>query len=284
MAKKIVNRAEFARMAGVSGASVTKACNSRLAAACVGKRIDLNHPDAQSYLSEKTEPRPESPATGVDPLYEEAVAWCQEVNRYSISGIQRQFKIGYNRASQIVATMKATGVVPNGAPSAAPPPPPQKPKKAHVRGTASAKEKKKRAGNPGVPVDENGVIQVPEDIQAFLDFTLRDLIEQFGTDIRFVDYLNAAQKIEAINEKRLKNAATKGELISRALVQNAVIDVFNSAHLRLLKDGAKSIASGVVSKHSAGAEISEIEAYISDILGSFIKPVKAKITRALKDA
>ena len=114
--------------------------------------------------------------------------------------------------------------------------------------------------------------------------TLRELLERFGTDTAFVDWLSATQKIEAINEKRLKNAQTKGTLISRDLVKVGVIDTFNSAHLRLLKDGAKSIAAGVISKNSSGAELSEVEAYVSDILGSFIKPIKNKIARVLKNA
>ena len=149
------------------------------------------------------------------------------------------------------------------------------------RGQAAVKEAKKREPPPE---EREGTIDIPEDIQAFADFTLRELIEKFGTDTRFVDWLSATQKIEAINEKRLKNAQTKGELISRELVKNGVIDTFNAAHLRLLKDGAKSIAAGVISKHAGGAELSEVEAYVSDILGSFIKPVKGKITRVLKNA
>ncbi len=111
-----------------------------------------------------------------------------------------------------------------------------------------------------------------------------ELIEQFGTDTRFIDWLNATQKIEGINEKRLKNAATEGKLIARELVENGVINIFNSAHLRLLKDGAKSITAGVLSKHGGGAELAEIELFVTDILGSFIKPVKSKIVRILKDA
>ena len=116
------------------------------------------------------------------------------------------------------------------------------------------------------------------------DFTVREVFEKFGTESRFIDFLAAIQKIEAINEKRLKNAQTKGLLISRELVKNGVIDTFNSAHLRLLKDGAKSIAAGAISKHSSGAELAEVEGYVSDILGSFIKPVKSKIDRVLKNA
>lgn len=291
MVKKLVSRAEFARQAGVSGAAVTKACNSILKDAVDGKRLDANHPSAVAYLEEKVRAQTPAPATGLDNLYEDAVVWCNEQGRYSTSSIQRHFKIGYNRASAIMATMRANGLIPAGMDpldKTAPPATQKKadpvvttPAKPHVRGTAAAKEARKRQPPPE---EREGTIDIPEDIQAFADFTLRELIEKFGTDTRFVDWLSATQKIEAINEKRLKNAQTKGELISRELVRNGVIDTFNAAHLRLLKDGAKSIAAGVISKHSGGAELSEVEAYVSDILGSFIKPVKGKITRVLKNA
>lgn len=151
----------------------------------------------------------------------------------------------------------------------------------HLRGTAYLREKRKK--EPPYEVTNKSDIEFPEEIQGFLDFTLRDLITKFGTDLRFLDWLNATQKIETINEKRLKNAQARGDLVSKALVKKAVIDEFNSAHLRLMKDGAKSIASGVISKNASGSELSEIEAYVSDILSSFIKPIKRKINKSLKE-
>lgn len=47
----LVTRAEFARIAGVSAAAVTKACRRRLAPACVGRRVALEHPAASAYLA-----------------------------------------------------------------------------------------------------------------------------------------------------------------------------------------------------------------------------------------
>lgn len=132
--------------------------------------------------------------------------------------------------------------------------------------------------------EPEATFEVPENIQDFLEFSLGELIERFGTDIRFLDWLKATKEIEAINEKRLKNATTKGTLISRQLVQVGVIDVFNSAHLKLLKDGAKTIAAGAVAKHASGGDLVEVEVFVSDILGSFIRPVKDRIKRSLPDA
>ena len=112
--------------------------------------------------------------------------------------------------------------------------------------------------------------------------SLGDIVRKFGTDTRFVDWLRAVKAIEDINEKRLKNAEKQDELVSRKLVEIGVFDVFNAAHLKLMKDGAKSIAAGAISKHVSGADLVDVERYVSDILGSFINPVKEKIIRSLK--
>lgn len=287
MQKKILSKSKFAKQAGVNPSTVTRLSNTILKAAVVGKQIDAAHPDAVKYLEDRERDQTPAAATGLDPLYEEAVASCNESGRYSISFIQRKLRVGYNRASKIVGVMRVNGLIPEK--NQAAPTADINPDEGAIngvrttrpRGQAAVKNTKKRQPPPE---EREGTIDIPEDIQAFGDFTLRELIEKFGTDTRFVDWLSATQKIEAINEKRLKNAQTKGELISRDLVKVGVIDTFNAAHLRLLKDGAKSIAAGVISKHAGGAELSEVEAYVSDILGSFIKPVKGKIARVLKNA
>jgi hypothetical protein len=113
--------------------------------------------------------------------------------------------------------------------------------------------------------------------------TLRELITRFGTDVRFVDWLKATQSIEAINEKRLKNAQTKGELVSRHLVKIAIIEPIESAHIKLMTDGAKTIARRAAAMAQAGKPVAEIEAFAVDQISSFIKPVKAKVDRALRN-
>ena len=64
-----------------------------------------------------------------DPLYDEAVAFVTEGRRVSISSVQRKFKIGYNRAANLVEAMEASGVVSpaghNGAREVLAPPPPR---------------------------------------------------------------------------------------------------------------------------------------------------------------
>lgn len=54
-------------------------------------------------------PAPE--AGEVDPLYDEAVTWVRTESRPSISAVQRQFKIGYNRAARLIERMELENVV-----------------------------------------------------------------------------------------------------------------------------------------------------------------------------
>ncbi|MCO4320789.1 DNA translocase FtsK [Aliidiomarina quisquiliarum] len=54
-----------------------------------------------------------------DPLYDEAVAFVTEKGRVSISSVQRQFRIGYNRAARIVEQMEVSGVVSTAGPGGA---------------------------------------------------------------------------------------------------------------------------------------------------------------------
>jgi len=54
-----------------------------------------------------------------DPLYDEAVAFVTKKGRVSISSVQRQFRIGYNRAARIVEQMEVSGVVSTAGPGGA---------------------------------------------------------------------------------------------------------------------------------------------------------------------
>ncbi len=53
----------------------------------------------------------DTPDAEADPLYDEAVAFVVRTRRASISAVQRQLRIGYNRAARLVEQMEAAGLV-----------------------------------------------------------------------------------------------------------------------------------------------------------------------------
>jgi len=67
--------------------------------------------------------------TEQDELYDQAVAYVTESRRASISSVQRQLRVGYNRAARLVEEMEAAGVVSppehNGQREVLAPPPPK---------------------------------------------------------------------------------------------------------------------------------------------------------------
>jgi len=64
-----------------------------------------------------------------DPLYDQAVEFVTKTRKASISSVQRQLRVGYNRAARMIETMEATGVVTpaeeNGRREVLAPPPPE---------------------------------------------------------------------------------------------------------------------------------------------------------------
>jgi len=277
MGKKLITRSQFAELAGVRPPSITKVCKTRLREACEGKRIDANHPAALAYLEDKAKEQAAPVAPGIDPRYEEAINACEEVGRYSINTIQKKLGVSFERARGIFETMKATKVVPSkeAQKKARQNEEPEKAAEPKLRGHASIREEKKQAK----PIVET----VPEHIQEFADMSLRTLIQKFGTDLRFLDWLKSIKTIEEIEEKRIKNASASKELVSRKLIRVGILDPIEATHRKLLADGPKRIAARVKALTAAGAEVNEIEKFISEEITSFLQPMKSKVTKAMRD-
>lgn len=295
MVKKLVKKSAFAEMAGVSNAAITKACKpgAALAATVVGRNIDANHPDAVDYLQRQAENAAAAPATGLDPRYEEAVQWCTDAGKWTAYGLHKGIGISRTRADKIIAMAHAAGLVPEkgrSTPAAlapvkkAPPPPPpalQEPRRI-VSGQAARRVTKKDEALEQLSADPT-IHEVPENIEAFADMSLRELIQRFGTDAAFVDWLRATKMIEDINDKRVKNAEARGELVSRRLVKVAIIDPIDAAHTKLLTDGAKTIARRIAAMLGADRSLEDCEEFAKDQIASFIRPVKAKVARTVKE-
>lgn len=287
---KLVTKSQLAKLAGVAQSAISVIIKRRLKPAMVGKRIDVNHPLVVKYIND----RPSKTKGKTDFLYQDAVELCRSKNKFTISLISRKLSIGYARADRIFAMMHALGtdVMPPPEPEPETPPPPPTPivkVEPEISTHTLAKTKKQRALNEINSKDnplETGTIihEIPEDIRSFIDMTLRELIQRFGTDIAFLDWLKATKAIEEINEKRLRNAVTQGELVSRHLIKIGVIDQINTTHKKLLTDCSKTINKRVRAMTKSGRSENETEKFIVDQISSFIRPMKVKMVKALRVA
>ncbi|EKD51239.1 MAG: hypothetical protein ACD_62C00301G0001, partial [uncultured bacterium] len=96
------------KMARIHGAFISEDEISRIveflkkqATPCYHEEIlEQQEPDISAIAEEE-----------IDELYDQAVQVVCENKRVSISSIQRQFRIGYNRAARIVDQMELQGVV-----------------------------------------------------------------------------------------------------------------------------------------------------------------------------
>lgn len=275
MTKKLYTRATFAELAGVSGAAVTKACAAALKPAVDGNMIDAAHPAAAAYVKKHTHTK----TTGRDVLFDDAVRFCEEQGRWSGNAIKHGLMVGSGRATKIFNQIKEAGLVPNQ-PASEPVdnrPPPSK--GAHIRGTASRRGK--------LISEDVGDLEpepmIPEQIAKYADMSLREIIEKFGTAPRFKDWLGSMKEIGVIEDRNLKIAETKGRLVSRDLVQKFIISEVDAAHTKLLRDGSKTIAIRVASLVGAGADPTDIERTVADLISSFLKPMKNKVSRAIRE-
>lgn len=213
--RKLLTKAEFARLAGVKGATIALATRPTglLFKAGVGRgprmKINPEHPIAQAYLEKQVE----------------------EKNK----GVKK------------------------------------------VIGLRARDEARKQED----PV-KKGEANVPSEMEAFADMTIREVVKRFGTDYRMVDYLRALKEIETIEATRVKNARAKGELVHRDLVTRGILDPIDTCYRKMLSDGAKTIARRSVALVGSGADADELEKFVAEQLSSFIRPTKAQIKRALE--
>lgn len=246
---RLVSRANLARLVGVSKPAITQHCDSaKLREACHGTRVDLDHPLVAAYFKARGKELP--PARAEEPKPKAA-----------------------RRADDA---------------------PPASAKSRHRAPAAPPAEPKRPRGRPRGPTvddpDEDvghmrpppGVVEGSSEDLRDLTELLLPLVERFGTDTRFSDWLSSLKDIELIREKRLKNGETEGGLISRELVKTFVFGAIEAANKRLLGDAAKTIASKVFNSTRAKGTLEEAQRLVRDEISKQLKPLKATAARHLR--
>lgn len=153
----------------------------------------------------------------------------------------------------------------------------------HTRGVKAGKESRMR-GHAPIPPSEQTVpgIEAAEQIDQFLDMSLRDIIDKFGTATRFIDWLKAVKEIENIREKRLKNDERESKMVPRPLM-DLVVGAFERCFSLQLNDASKTIAARLYSYAKAGRTVEDATQLVEDQIGAPIKDAKRKIGQAIED-
>lgn len=272
MTETLATKKAFSELAGVSPAAITLACKESgpLRHAVDGKKIDIAHPDARAYLLKHAGHAPDSVPAGMN--RKQGRPW---------DGVPRVEKPAPKPKRQ-----------PAPKPEKQPKPPKQKPEPQAKAGSydrptghRARNQREKQADHERRSSGtDTGAEDVPEHIAEFADMTLRELVQRFGTELRFKDWLAALKGIEDIREKRIKNAEREGELIPRELVRQHIVGRFEQAHISMLTDGAQTIAAKVVAMVHAGADQAECQRFVSDTLSKIIRGAKGSIDRTLRNA
>lgn len=158
----------------------------------------------------------------------------------------------------------------------------------HTRGVAAGKEKRTPASKktttstPATKAKNLPKVEQPEKIAEYLDMSLRDIVDKFGTDTQFIDWLKAVKEIENIRDKRLRNDERENKLIPRELM-NIVVGSFERCFSLQLNDASKTISARLYSYVKAGRTVEDATQLVEDQIGAPIKDAKRRIAEMLKD-
>lgn len=276
-ARKLIPFAEFARLAGVSRAAVTQAADKSLQPAVVGTRIDIEHPSAKDYVESQYEPT----------LYEEAIYLVSSTQSATVRGLIKELHIPQREAQAILKQMEAAGAI------STPPGGVGKSRTVFIKDVPKPKGRRGPAPAPPAPTKESKPPSIvkehdlpsytPDQDLGFLrEMTIGKLLEMFGTSERLKTWLSVAKTLEDIEGRQVKNAKSKGELISRDLVRTHIFGMIDDSHKRLLTDEPRALARRLSGLAKSGASLEEMEQAIRDSMSKQLRNVKATATRVLK--
>jgi hypothetical protein len=122
------------------------------------------------------------------------------------------------------------------------------------------------------------------DVAELLDWTLRAIVDRFGTLDGFKGYLQACKMSEEAQKLRLHNRREMRRLVSREYVATHVIGLVEEMSLRLLRDSPRSISRRLYALAGSGADIEEAEAVVREQISSQLKIAKARVRANLHKA
>lgn len=159
-------------------------------------------------------------------------------------------------------------------------------------GAADARTVNGDGGGPQPPApDKNGrrvdgvspvVVHNEDNLGAYADMTIRDIVNQFGTERVFKDWLEAHSKIEDVEQKRIRNQEYRGELVRRDLVRRTVFSAWEDSNRRLLGDVPRTLVARLYAAALSEVSKEESERVVKEIISGVLRNVKETAERALE--
>lgn len=243
--KRTISRKDLAETACVSMPAVTKACKGSLIDACIGNKLDLDHPFVQAYIKKgnerkikksqkqvkvapKPKPKKVEKITEVDP--EEIINNILQTEEIDISPDEQQQKLIDNLKSLQESLPEVDKI----------------------------------------------------DLDLLPHMTITEVMFKYGTFEPFKDMVTALKIIEEVKIKKVEAQAKRQTYIPRDLVSQHVFPAVDNAFTKLVEDFPSSITKEVVSMVKAGTKPIEVEQLVRGKISKILKDVKANALRMLK--
>ena len=120
-----------------------------------------------------------------------------------------------------------------------------------------AKPKRAPAGVSGLDTDG-----LPDDVAEFKQWTLQDIVAEFGTAARFKDHLAAYKNIASSKKIEAEVAIKEGRFVDRDEIDRKLWTPMETLHSRLLGDTARTLSRLVLDEAKAEATPESIELLI----------------------
>ena len=146
----------------------------------------------------------------------------------------------------------------------------------NVQEIKPAPKKKKKSKPKEYELTSSG-----ENVIAYLDCTLREILNKFGTLTQFKEVLKSVKAIEDIKFCQLKIEKEEETLISRELVSHHVFGAIDGANIRLLTDAPRTIATKVQAHFMAKGNLEEGEEIIRNEIASHLQSVQEEAIKIL---
>ena len=164
-------------------------------------------------------------------------------------------------------------------------------KKSSVKAKSKAKTKTSDGGEksqdstqdnlPAATREITASREMDENINSYLDMTLREITDRFGTDVQFKNLLDARHRIEDIKTKEFKNKIQAGDYIPREMVERYVFPFIDNAFRRLVEDVPGTLMRQVKSKLLADTDDEEVTDFIRDSISKTLKGLKDNAIRVI---